>query len=73
MSEQPGPQWQPRREWEPWRVGSRYGIHVYAGTEGGGRDRPVATFFNAAEAAEAVAAVNALHAETPPDRDTPQA
>jgi hypothetical protein len=37
----------------PWRVGSHYGIHVYAG------DVPVATFHRAEDAARAVAAVNA--------------
>ena len=39
---------------EPWRIGSHYGIHVYAG------DRPVATFHYNEEAAIAVAAVNGL-------------
>ncbi len=38
---------------ERYRVGSRYGIHVYSG------DRPVATFFDAREAEAFVAAANA--------------
>lgn len=37
----------------PYRVGNHYGIHVYQG------DRPVATFFDAAEAKRFVAAMNA--------------
>jgi len=34
---------------EKWRVGTHYGIHVYAG------NRPVATFHNRVEALQAVA------------------
>jgi hypothetical protein len=50
--------------WTPWRVGRHYGIHVYAD------DVPIATFHTAADAALAVAAVNALNAPIPDDADT---
>lgn len=39
-----------------YRVGTHYGVHVYEG------DRPVATFFDVAEAAAFVAAMNRAEA-----------
>jgi hypothetical protein len=40
---------------EPWRVGTKYGLHVYCG------NRPVATFFDDTEARLAVDAVNGVN------------
>ena len=44
-----------------WRVGSHYGIHVYAG------DVPVATFHRAEDALRAVVAVNGDTPPAPPE------
>ncbi len=42
-----------------WRVGSHYGIHIYAVTRGTADDIPVGTMLTVALAQEAVAAHNA--------------
>lgn len=52
-----GPTGHPEEPRTPWRVGSHYGIHVYAG------DQPVATFLAPEDAARAVAAVNGQQRE----------